>query len=87
MTFGPLTSNSDLSTDYIFHQLQLDTELDLHRITSNFNGAFATGVACKQGILTLQDTWIRLPLLGLANAPVVKTNFPELAVSFPDFSP
>ena len=27
------------------------------------------------------------PFLGLANAPIVKTTFPELAVSVPDFSP
>ena len=38
-----------------------DTELDLHRITSGFHGAFAMGVACQQGTLTLPDTWLRHP--------------------------
>ena len=28
-------------------------------ITSGFHGAFATGVACQQGTLTLLDTWFR----------------------------
>ena len=27
----------------------------------NFHGAFATGVACQQGTLTLLDTWFRPP--------------------------
>ena len=29
---------------------------------SGFHGAFATGVACQQGTLTLPDTWFRPPL-------------------------
>ena len=33
----------------------LDTRLNLHRITSGFHGAFATGVASQQGTLTLPD--------------------------------
>ena len=57
MTFWSLTSYSDFPTDQTFHQIHfLDTELDLHRITSVFYGAFATGVACQQGTLTLSDT-------------------------------
>ena len=71
-----------------FHDL--DTELDLHRITNGFHRAFATGVACKQRTLTLPDTWFRLIFWRLSYAPIVtcKTtcSFPELAVSFLDFS-
>ena len=49
-----LTSYSDFPTDQTFHQYHdLDTKLDLHRITSGFHGAFAMGVACQQGTLTL----------------------------------
>ena len=63
MTFWPLT-NSDISTNQTFHQFHdLDTDFDLHRITSGFHGAFATGVACQQGTLTTPDTWFR-PLFG-----------------------
>ena len=29
---------------------------------NGFHGAFATGVACQQGTLTLPDTWFRPPL-------------------------
>ena len=32
---------------------------------SDFYGAFATGVACQQGTLTLPDTWFRPPLWDL----------------------
>ena len=58
MTFWPLTSYSDFPTDRTFHQFHdLDTGLDLRRITSGFHGAFATG----KGTLTLPDTWFRPP--------------------------
>ena len=49
--------------------------------------AFATGVACQQGTLTLPDTWLRPPIVGLDCAPIVETRFPELAMSLLDFSP
>ena len=32
---------------------------------SGFHGAFATDVACQQGMLTLPDTWFRPPLWDL----------------------
>ena len=32
---------------------------------SGFHGAFATGVACQQGTLTLPDTWFRPPFRDL----------------------
>ena len=90
-------------------------------IMSGFHGAFATGVACQQGTLTLPDTWFRPPFwdllmlqllrpnssnlpclyltfhleyplvlsrfcLGPACAPIFETSFPELAVSFLEYS-
>ena len=61
MTFWSLT-NSDFLTDQTFHQCHdLDTELDLYRITSGFHRAFATGLACQLGTLTLPDTLSRPP--------------------------
>ena len=83
MTFWPLT-NSDFPTNQTFHQFHdLDTDFDLHRITSGFHGAFAKVVAYQQGTLTLPDTWFRPPpILGLANAQIVETKFLELAMSF-----
>ena len=58
MTFWSLTSYSNFPTDQIFHQFHdIYTELDLHRITSGFHGAFATGVACQQGTITLPNTF------------------------------
>ena len=61
MTIWPLNSYSDIPTNQTFHQFHdLDTDLDLHRITSGFYGAFATVVACLQGTLTLPDNWFHL---------------------------
>ena len=34
-------------------------DLDLYRITRGFNRTLVTGEACKQGVLTLLDTWFR----------------------------
>ena len=65
MTFWPLT-DSDFPTNQTFHQFHnRDTEIDfdLHQIMSGFHEAFATGVVCQQGTLTLPDTWFR-PLFG-----------------------
>ena len=46
---------------------------------------FVTDVACKQRTLTLPDTWFR-PFLGLAYTVLFETSFPELTMSFLDFS-
>ena len=52
----PVTVTSP--TDQFFHEFHdLDTQLDLHRIPSGFHEAFATGLACQQGTLTLTATW------------------------------
>ena len=49
-------------------------------------GAFATGVACHEGTLTLPVTWFRPPFLGVAYVPIVWSSFPEL-LTFLYFSP
>ena len=54
-------------------------------IMSGFHGAFATGVACQQGTLTFRTPG-SVPILGLANAPIVETKFLKLATSLLDFS-
>ena len=82
--FWPLTSYSGFPTDQTVHQFHdLDTELDLHRITSGFHGA-------------LRRVWHasrkRLPFRALGSVPLHRTclssncwdQFPELAMSFLD---
>ena len=62
MTFWPSPSYSDFHIDKTFYQWHdLDAEHNLHRITSGFNEAFATDVACQQGTLTPPDTLFRPP--------------------------
>ena len=85
MTFWPLT-NSDYPTNQTFHQFHdLNTDFDLHRITSGFHGAFATGVACKQGTLTLPDTWFRPPFLDLLMLQLWRPNFSNLPCLYSTF--
>ena len=55
-----------------------DIELDLHGITSGLHGAFATGVACVQGTLTLSDTWFRPPFGDLVMLQMLRPAFPNL---------
>ena len=74
-----LTSYSDFPTDQAFHQFHdLNTELDLHRITSVFYGAFATGVACHQGTLTLPDNWFRPHFWDLFILQLLRPDFSNL---------
>ena len=54
---------------------------------SGFHGAFATGVACQQGMLTFPDTWFRPPLWDLLVLQIDETRFLELAMSLLAFSP
>ena len=78
MTFWPLT-NSDFPTNQTFHQFHdLVTDFDLHRITSGFHGAFATGVACQQGTRTTLDTWFRPLCWGLHVLRLLKPVSPTL---------
>ena len=79
MTFWHLTSYSDFPTYQSFHLFcDLNTELDLRRITNGFYGAFATSVACHQGMLTLQDKWFRPPFWDLLMLQFMRPNFPNL---------
>ena len=72
-----------LRTDKTLHQFHdLDTELDLHRITSGFNGACVTGLACQQGMLTLPDTWFRPPFWDLLVIQLLTQVFPNLPCLF-----
>ena len=75
-----MTSYSDFQTNRTFHQFHdLDIELDLHRIMSSFHGAFAKGLACQQGKLTL-------PLLGTCFCSNVRRLvFLKLPCLFPTF--
>ena len=47
-------------------------------IMSGFNGAFATGVACQQGTLTLPDTWFRPPFWDLLMLQLLRPNSSNL---------
>ena len=55
-------------------------------IMSGFHGAFATGVACQQGKLTLPDTWFRPPLWDLLVLQLLRPDSLELAMSLLDYS-
>ena len=85
MIFWPLT-NSDFPTNQTFHQFHdLDTDFDLRRITSGFHGAFATGVACQQGTLTLPDTWFRPPFWDLLMLQLLRPNSSNLSCLYSTF--
>ena len=53
-------------------------KVDLHRIMSGFHGAFATGVASQQGMLTLPDTWFRPPFWDLLMLQLLRPNSSNL---------
>ena len=85
MTFWPLT-NSDFPTDQTFHQFHdLYTNLDLHRIMNGFHGAFATGLASQQGMLTLPDTWFRPPIWDLLMLQLLRPNSSNLPCLYSTF--
>ena len=58
---------------------------ELHRITSCFNGAFATGVACQQGKLTLPDTWFRPQFWDLLMLKLLRPNSSNLPCLYSTF--
>ena len=62
--------------------LNIFTEYDISP-NIGFHGAYATGVACRQGTLTPPDTW-SCPTLGLACVLMSRPISPELVLS-PDF--
>ena len=52
---------------------------------SGFNGAFATGVACQQGTLTLPDTWFRPPFWDLLMLQLLRPNSSNLPCLYSTF--
>ena len=54
-------------------------------IMSGFHGAFATGVACQQGTLTLPDTWFRLPLWDLLVLQLLRPDSSNLPCLYSTF--
>ena len=73
-------------TNETFHQFHdLDTNFDLHRITSGFHGALAKGVACQQGTLTLPDTWFRPPFWDLLMLQLLRPNSSNLPCLYSTF--
>ena len=54
-------------------------------IMSGFHGAFATGVACKQGTLTHPDTWFRPPLWDLLMLQLLRPNSSSLPCLYSTF--
>ena len=78
MTFWSLTSYSDFPTDRTFHQFHdLNTELDLHRITSSFFGAFANGYGMPAGNAYPSGHLFMLDLLrpDFSNLPCLYSTF------------
>ena len=54
-------------------------------IMSGFHWAFATGVACQQGTLTLPDTWFRSPLWDLLMLQLLRPNSSNLPCLYSTF--
>ena len=52
---------------------------------SGFNGAFATGVACQQGTLTIPDTWFRPPLWDLLVLQLLRPDSSNLPCLYSTF--
>ena len=52
---------------------------------SGFYGAFAKGVACQQGTLTLLDTWIRSPFWDLLMLRLLRPDFLNLPCLYSTF--
>ena len=52
----------------------------------NFFSVFATGVACQQGTLTLQDTWFRPPLWDLLVLQLLRPNSSNLLCLYSTFN-
>ena len=50
-----------------------------------FHGAFATGVACQQGALTLPDTWFRPPFWDLLMLQLLRPNSSNLPCLYSTF--
>ena len=61
-----------------------DTELDLSRTASGFQGAFATGFAYLHGKLTLPDNWFN-PFVFTCINPICWEQFSQTCLHLPDF--
>ena len=72
-----------LQTFHKFHNL--DTGLDLRRLTSGFHEAFATGAASQQGTFTLPDIWFRSPFGDLLMLQLLRLILPNLPYLFSTF--
>ena len=80
----PLTSYSDIQTNQTFPQFHdLDSDFDLHQITSGFHWAFERVWHASRENLHF---WTPGSVTLFAYAPIVETNIPELAVSFLNIS-
>ena len=85
MTFWSLT-NSDFPTNQTFHQILSPWYRAWPSpIMSGFHGAFATGVACQQGTLTLPDTWFRPPFWDLLMLQLLRPNSSNLPCLYSTF--
>ena len=67
----------------------LHRSYDLPKLTfmelRSFHGAFATGVACQQGVLTLPDTWFRPPFWDLLMLQLLRPNSSKLPCLYSTF--
>ena len=68
-------------TLYWFNNLPKLTFTELR----GFHGAFATGVACQQGALTLPDTWFRPPFWDLLMLQLLRPNSSNLPCLYSTF--
>ena len=68
---------------------RLYIDFDLPKLTftelRGFHGAFATGVACQQGALTLPDTWFRPPFWDLLVLQLLRPNSSNLPCLYSTF--
>ena len=60
-------------------------EVTLSRMMSGFHGAFATGVASKQGTLTLPETWFRPPFWDLLVLQLLRQDSSNLPCLYSTF--
>ena len=71
--------------------LEFSFPLSIYIITSDFYGAFAMGVTCQQGTLTLLDTWIcpppppPPPFWDLLMLQLLRPDFPNLPCLYSTF--
>ena len=67
-------SEIEIDQTFLTRIPDLDTKLDIYRLTRVFSGSVVTGVATQQEKSTLPATSF-LPVLGLAYALIIETKF------------